>query len=138
MQGLSGTGDADGYQPYVLLRLMPERQSANFLKKLRDLAAQSAQRKLLARSRPLIDSDARRSGDVRTLERADRSSLWLRGSTSRAASPATSGSDDTFDVITGTPTAIACTTGNPNPSYNEGYAKTVAAAVSAARWASGM
>ena len=35
--------------------------------------------------------------------KAPRSSLWLRGSTKSAASPATSGSDDTLEVITGYP-----------------------------------
>jgi hypothetical protein len=38
----------------------------------------------------------------------------------KAASPATSGKQDTADVITGTPHAIASATGKPNPSYNDG------------------
>src|SRR5271169_2365312 len=44
----------------------------------------------------------------------------LRGSTNRAAPPATSGRHDVFDVITGMPAAIACATGNPKPSYKDG------------------
>ena len=44
----------------------------------------------------------------------------LRGSTSSAAPPAISGNDDTLDVNTGTPAAMACATGNPKPSYSEG------------------
>ena len=38
------------------------------------------------------------------------------GSTRIAASPTTSGSDETFDVITGVPLAIASSGGSPNPS----------------------
>ncbi len=38
------------------------------------------------------------------------------GSTSSAASPATSGSDETLDVSTGAPAAIASSTGSPKPS----------------------
>ena len=43
------------------------------------------------------------------------------GSTSSAASPAVSGSAETFDVRTGVPQAIASRTGSPNPSYSDGY-----------------
>src|SRR5262249_36957420 len=42
------------------------------------------------------------------------------GSTRMAASPATSGSDDTFDVTTGVPLAIASSGGGPKPSYGDG------------------
>ena len=45
------------------------------------------------------------------------------GSTSTPASPTTSGRDDTLDASTGTPQAIASSTGSPNPSYNEGYTR---------------
>ena len=38
------------------------------------------------------------------------------GSTSTAASPTTSGSDETFEVITGVPLAIASSGGRPKPS----------------------
>ena len=38
------------------------------------------------------------------------------GSMSSAASPTTSGSDDTFDVMTGVPAAIASSGGRPKPS----------------------
>ena len=38
------------------------------------------------------------------------------GSTSTAASPTTSGSDDTFEVTTGVPQAIASSGGRPKPS----------------------
>ncbi len=48
------------------------------------------------------------------------------GSTSTAASPATSGSDDTFDVTTGVPLAIASSGGSPNPSYSDGNTNTPA------------
>ena len=43
-----------------------------------------------------------------------------------AASPATSGSDVVFEVITGTPAANASRTGNPNPSASEGKTNPVA------------
>ena len=51
---------------------------------------------------------------------AARISAALRGSTSSAPSPATSGRHEVFDVITGTPAAMACATGNPKPSYKDG------------------
>ena len=42
--------------------------------------------------------------------------LFQQSWNSSAASPATSGSDDTFDVTTGVPLAIASSGGRPNPS----------------------
>ena len=42
------------------------------------------------------------------------------GSKSSAASPATSGSEEAFEHATGTPRAIASSTGRPKPSYSEG------------------
>ncbi len=42
------------------------------------------------------------------------------GFTSRAASLKTSGSDDTLEVSTGVPWAMASSGGNPKPSYREG------------------
>ena len=47
-------------------------------------------------------------------------SSGTRGSNRIAASPATSGSDVTLLQATGTPVAIASTTGRPKPSYREG------------------
>src|SRR5439155_7246008 len=43
------------------------------------------------------------------------------GSTSTAASPATSGSDERSEVTTGHPHAIASSTGRPKPSNRDGY-----------------
>ena len=60
-------------------------------------------------------------GDRVRLVRVDRS----------AASPATSGSEETDEVSTGTPAANPSSTGNPNPSYRDGYASTVAPVSSA-------
>ena len=42
------------------------------------------------------------------------------GSTFKAASPTTSGSEDTLEHITGQPQAMASRGGRPNPSYSEG------------------
>jgi hypothetical protein len=51
-------------------------------------------------------------------------SLGEPGSTPRAASPVTSGSEEVAEAIVGTPRAIASRTGRPNPSYNDGYTNT--------------
>src|SRR4051794_40985917 len=93
---------------------------AAVLKNCKDLAAHSSQRKALARSRPAVASELRNSGDVNSRANAVCNSLWLRGSTRSAAFPATSGREETFEVITGTPAAIAWATGNPKPSYSDG------------------
>ena len=45
------------------------------------------------------------------------------GSTSSAASPATSGSAERLEVTIGTPAAIASSSGMPKPSSSEGNAK---------------
>ena len=45
------------------------------------------------------------------------------GSNRSAASPATSASAPRFEHATGTPRVIASSTGNPNPSYNDGKTK---------------
>ena len=50
----------------------------------------------------------------------------LYGSISTPASPTTSGSAETLDVITGAPQAIASSTGIPNPSYSDGNRNAVA------------
>ena len=49
-----------------------------------------------------------------------RSPTGSSGSTSTAASPATSGSEDVFEVSTGTFAANPSSTGNPNPSARDG------------------
>ena len=46
-------------------------------------------------------------------------------------SPQTSGSDETLEVSTGIPLAMASSTGRPNPSYSEGNAKSLARAIRA-------
>src|SRR3972149_835352 len=51
-----------------------------------------------------------------------------RGSTYRAASPATSGRGPVRAVRTGVPHAIASSTGRPNPSQREGKGKRAALA----------
>ncbi len=73
-----------------------------------------------ARATPAADSTARRSASPTNSDSAFAMAWVSAGSTSTAASPATSGSEDTFDVMTGTPAANASSTGNPNPSYSEG------------------
>ena len=55
------------------------------------------------------------------------------GSIKSAASPATSGSAETFEQITGVPQAIASSTGRPKPSNRLGKTKTSAAPYSAGR-----
>ena len=47
----------------------------------------------------------------------------IGGSTSKAASPATSGIAEPFDVSTGTPRAMASSSGMPKPSSSDGNAK---------------
>src|SRR5262249_60063871 len=82
-------------------------------------------------------NSARSDDEVRSRRKAESTSATLRGSTSTAASPPTSGSDEMFDVITGTHAAMAWATGNPNPSYSDGYTNTLAPAVSPGRSCSG-
>jgi hypothetical protein len=60
------------------------------------------------------------------------------GSTSTAASPTTSGSEDTFEVTTGVPLAMASSGGRPNPSYSDGKTKTPASRYITASVSSGM
>src|ERR1019366_6918955 len=103
-----------------------------------DFAAHTSQRNSRARSRPARPSAFLSPAVPNSRTSAARSSLWLRGSTNRAAFPATSGSAETFDVITATPAAMACATGNPKPSYNDGYTNTSAAAVNGAKSGSGI
>ena len=50
------------------------------------------------------------------------------GSTSSAASPATSGREETDDVTIGSSRPIASRSGSPNPSFREGNANEDAAA----------
>src|SRR5207253_10657936 len=61
-----------------------------------------------------------------TLFRSSAIASGLYGSTRTAALPATSGSDDTFDVTTGVPLAIASSGGSPKPSYSDGNTNTPA------------
>ena len=56
----------------------------------------------------------RRTAPGRSRRPSDR---HRRGSTSSAAPPATSGMDEVFELMTGTPQAIASISGKPNPSY---------------------
>src|SRR5215470_5151407 len=63
--------------------------------------------------------------------------LTSYGSTRTAASPATSGRDDTLDVTTGVPLAMASSGGSPKPSYSDGKTNTAASRYSAASVSSG-
>ena len=81
-----------------------------------DRAAAAGQENRSAWVRPFSLNSVSRDGDVSRFSIASRSSIRLRGSISTAAPPVISGSDETPDVITGTPAAMACATGNPNPS----------------------
>jgi len=56
------------------------------------------------------------AGEVSRRSSAALISATLRGSTSTAAPPVISGSDDRLEVITGTPAAMAWATGKPKPS----------------------
>jgi hypothetical protein len=60
------------------------------------------------------------------------------GSTSSAASPATSGREETFEVTTGVPLAMASSGGSPNPSYRDGNTNTLARRYMTANVSSGM
>ncbi len=73
---------------------------------------------MVARRRPL----ARRSSVIAGSSAARRPSAIAAGvgSTSTAASPATSGIAPRLLATTGDPQAMASTTGSPNPSYSDG------------------
>ena len=79
-----------------------------------------------------ISSSRRPASSSRARTQASTSS----GST-RAASPATSGSAARSLQITGVPSAIASSTGAPNPSYSDGNTSASAPATSPSRSASG-
>ena len=81
----------------------------------RILATDSVHENCRARVRPRATSMSRSgwSVTIRTIARASASTSY--GSTSSAASPATSGSDETFEVMTGVPQAIASSRGEPEP-----------------------
>ena len=71
----------------------------------------------------LFTSKTESVGDPAFKAWPDLCATWLKGqgflskgSTSQAASPVTSGSDDALELITGAPQAIASRTGMPNPS----------------------
>src|SRR4051812_17701116 len=90
------------------------------LKKSADFFAATAQVYSFALSTPADDNCFCSEDEVSSFSSASRNSVLLLGSISSAASPATSGSDDTFVVMIGPPPAIACATEKPNPSYSEG------------------
>ena len=85
-----------------------------------------SQLKLAARRRPRSTRPRRSSSSSRTraIPCAIASSEY--GSTSRAPSPTTSGSDEMREVTTGVPQAMASSGGRPKPSYSEGKANTAA------------
>jgi putative sugar O-methyltransferase len=82
--------------------------------------ANDAQESSRARAMPRSRSSAQRAGERRSRSSAAVMLAVSRGSAYSAASPPTSGSEDTFDVITGAPAAMASSTGSPNPSPKEG------------------
>src|ERR1051325_1407758 len=88
--------------------------------------AQESQRKSSALDRPLIDSCLENLGSVAKQCIASAISSASSGSTRKAASPATSGMDEIFDVITGQPQVIASRIGKPKPSIKDTYIKAVA------------
>ena len=69
-----------------------------------------------ARRGPASRSRALTAVSVRARSMPSAMASVLVGSTSSAASPATSGSDETFEVTTGVPHAMASSGGSPNPS----------------------
>jgi hypothetical protein len=61
-------------------------------------------------------ADARQSSSSNPAEISRHSAETSCGSHMAATSPATSGKEDEFEHTTGTPDAIASSTGKPNPS----------------------
>ena len=72
--------------------------------------------KRLARASPLAAKSARSAGSTSTRCSASLNAATSLSGTVKPASPTTSGNEETFDTITGTPQAIASKGGNPNPS----------------------
>src|SRR6266850_2115191 len=85
-----------------------------------------AQENSAARRSPFRDNSSLNPLSWTTLAMASVNSRTLDGSTSSAAPPATSFSDELFEVMTGAPQAIASTIGNPKPSRSDGYTNAVA------------
>ncbi len=81
-----------------------------------DSEAALSQLNRLARSIPLAFRLTARAGDSATRRMAALNSAMLRGSIRTAAPWVISGNEDTLEVMTGQPAAMACATGIPNPS----------------------
>jgi glycosyltransferase involved in cell wall biosynthesis len=81
-----------------------------------------------ARSRPRARRLSASAGSSNSRCSAEAIADSSCGSNSSAASPATSGSEETFEHATGTPRAIASSTGSPKPSYSEGNTNACASA----------
>src|SRR3954452_10354965 len=75
------------------------------------------------RAVPAARSTLRRSSSPSTSRRPAAIAAGSSGSTSTAASPATSGSEEVFEVRTGTFAATPSRMGKPKPSARDGYAR---------------
>ena len=76
-----------------------------------------------ARATPRSWRSCRKATSVSNRRRPSAMARGSYGLTNPAASPTTSGSEETLDVRTGVPRAIASSGGKPNPSYTDGNAK---------------
>ncbi len=81
-----------------------------------------------ARSRPAGISRSRRPSSVAAIASASARPAPSSGSTSSAAPPQVSGSAARLAATTGTPLAMASSTGRPKPSYSDGMARASAPA----------
>lgn len=72
---------------------------------------------------PLLISRSRVCISIYSIRMASNMSFSLRGSMTSAASPATSGQELTFEVMTGQPQDMASSIGRPKPSYKDGKTK---------------
>src|SRR6202011_3766183 len=84
------------------------------------LRAPLSQENNFARSRALFRSSSRNDASPSNREIAFAISCSAYGSNNRPAPPTTSGNEPRLLVATGSPQAIASTTGNPKPSLNDG------------------
>src|SRR5205814_672835 len=85
-----------------------------------------SQEKRAALRMPRRRRSARSSPSSEIRSRALRQPSTSAGSTSSAASPVTSGSDELSEQTTGVPQAIASSGVSPKPSYQAGWARQVA------------
>jgi hypothetical protein len=76
--------------------------------------------KCLTCKKPSATSAVRREESAKSAKIVSDQASTSAGGKVTAASPTTSGSEEAFEVMTGTPQAMASNKGRPNPSYKLG------------------